>query len=267
MGSQSIELHVVTMCILSCATVLSGCGSGSKVLKEPEPLTVTKPIAAVSDQHLTATLVWVIVRGGPGTWAYNVDWDEYLIHIENHSDKLIRVTNIAVVDSLGKQVTPAGTRLQLVNQSKEATRRYKDEGLKVEAGKGAENLMIAGGVMTAAGFVVGMSALAGSTGALAASSAAAGAVILGPVLIVAGAAGAIVTSHNNSEVDEQIRSRRTLLPAILQHAEQQDLDIFFPLAPSPKQIEMTYVDSRGQHTLTIDTRSALSGLHLESQKE
>jgi hypothetical protein len=267
MGSQSIGPQLAIMCFLACAAVVPGCGGGSKVLKEPEPLTVTKPIAAVSDQHLTATLVWVIVRGGPGTWAYNVDWDEYLIHVENHSDKLIRVTNIAVVDSLGKQVTPAGTRLQLVNQSKEATRRYKDEGLKVEAGKGAESLMIAGGVLTAAGFAVGMSAMAGSTGALAASSAAAGAAILGSALIVAGAAGAIVKSNNDWEVDEQIRSRQTLLPAVLPQAEKQDLDIFFPLAPSPKQIEMTYVDSRGQHTLTIDTRSALSGLHLESQKE
>jgi hypothetical protein len=267
MGSQSIGPQLAIMCFLACAAVVPGCGGGSKVLKEPEPLTVTKPIAAVSDQHLTATLIWVIVRGGPGTWANNVDWDEYLMHVENQSNELIRVTNIVVLDSLGKQVTPAGTRLQLVNQSKEATRRYKDEGLKVEAGKGAESLMIAGGVMTAAAFAVGMSAMAGSTGALAASSAAAGAAILGPALLVAGAGAAIVKSNNQYVVDEKIRARQTLLPTVLPADHKKDLDIFFPLAPSPKQIEMTYVDSRGQHTLTIDTRAALNGLHLKSQKE
>ncbi len=51
---------------------LSGCG-GTKVLKEPEPLVVTRPLATASDQHLSATLDWVIFRDGPGTWAKNVD--------------------------------------------------------------------------------------------------------------------------------------------------------------------------------------------------
>lgn len=240
---------------------VAGCG-GSKVLKEPVPFTVTKVLADAADQRLAAALDWVIVRDGPGTWAKNVDWDEYLMRVQNLSDEPIRVTKIVVFDSLGTRIELGGNRRQLVEGSKETTRRYKDEGLKVKAGVGAEAVIIAGGVLFTAGAYVGISALAGSTSALAASSAAAGAVILGPVLIVGAVVGGAVRSMNNNEVNKHIESRQTLLPAVLPESQKQILDLFFPLAPSPRQIELTYVDSNGEHTLAIDTHSALDGLHL-----
>ena len=109
---------------------LSGCG-GTKVLKEPEPLVVTQSLATASDQRLAATLDWVIVRNGPGTWAKNVDWDEYLIRVQNLSDDSIRVTNITVLDSLGTRIETRENRKQLVKGAKETKRRYKEEGFKV----------------------------------------------------------------------------------------------------------------------------------------
>ena len=86
--------------ILLLLLALSGCG-GTKVLKESEPLVVTQSLATASDQRLTATLDWVIVRDGPGTWGKNVDWDEYLIRVQNLSDESLELTIISVVDSLG----------------------------------------------------------------------------------------------------------------------------------------------------------------------
>ena len=68
--------------------VLSGCG-GTKVLKEAQPIQTTQPLATVSDQQVTAILDWVIVRDGPGTWAKNADWDEYLLRIRNLSEQSI----------------------------------------------------------------------------------------------------------------------------------------------------------------------------------
>ncbi len=261
MGSQSIGRQLVFTCALACAVILSGCG-GSKVLKEPQPIEIKQPLATASDERLSAILNWVIVRDGPGTWAKNADWDEYLMRVQNRSDEPIRVTKIVVFDSLGTQIEPVGNRSMLVDRSKDVARRYKDEGLKVKAGEGAETLAVAGGVLTVAGAAVGIAALSGSTSALAASSAAAGAVVLGPVLLVSGAVAGMVKTINNQEVGEQIYSRHTLLPAVLTAAQEQRLDLFFPLAPSPSQIEITYVDSRGQHTLIIDTQAALEGLHL-----
>ena len=87
---------------------------------------------------------------------------------------------------------------------------------------------------------------------------AAAVVVLVPVLAV----GGIVRGVNNSKVNNQIESRQTLLPIALQEEEEKNLVIFYPLAPSPGQLELTYVNSRGEHTLIVDTQSVLDGLHL-----
>ena len=248
--------------VLMLLIALSGCG-GSKVLKEPEPLVVTQPLATASDQRLAATLDWVIVRDGPGTWAKNVDWDEYLIRVQNLSDEPIRVTNVAVLDSLGTRIEIGGNRRQLIDGTKETTHRYTDEGLKVEAGVGGGTIAVAGVAVFAATTVVGTSAviaaLGGSSAAVGATAAVLPAVVIvAPALIV----GGIVRSMNNSAVNKQIESQQTLLPAVLLAGQGQNLDLFFPLAPSPRQLQFTYVDSQGEHTLSVDTRAALNGLHL-----
>jgi len=244
--------------VLMLQIALSGCG-GSKVLKEPEPRVVTQSLATASDQRLAATLDWVIVRDGPGTWAKNVDWDEYLIRVQNLSDEPIRVTNVAVLDSLGTRIEIGGSRRQLIDGTKETTRRYTDEGLKVEAGVGGGTIAVAGVAVFAASGAVAMSALAGSATALgAAGAAAAGVVLVAPALIV----GGIVRGINNSAVNKHIESQQTLLPAVLLAGQGQNLDLFFPLAPSPRQLQFTYVDSQGEHTLSVDTRAVLDGLHL-----
>jgi len=58
----------------------------------------------------------------------------------------------------------------------------------------------------------------------------------------------------------QIESRQTL--PWLQEDEEKYLDIFFPLSPSPLQIEITYADSRGDHALIGDMQAVLEGLHV-----
>ena len=251
--------------VLMLLIALSGCG-GSKVLKEPEPLVVTQSLATASDQRLAATLDWVIVRDGPGTWAKNVDWDEYLIRVQNLSDEPIRVTNVAVLDSLGTRIEIGGNRRQLIDGTKETTHRYTDEGLKVEAGVGGGTIAVAGVAVFAATTVVGTSAVIAALGGSSAAVGAVGAtaavlpavVIVAPALIV----GGIVRSMNNSAVNKQIESQQTLLPAVLLAGQGQNLDLFFPLAPSPRQLQFTYVDSQGEHTLSVDIRAALNGLHL-----
>jgi len=241
------------------AVALSGCG-GTKMLKEPEPLVVTQSLAAASDQRLAATLDWVIVRDGPGTWAKNVDWDEYLIRVQNLSDESIQVTNITVLDSVGTLVETRENRKQLVKGTKKTKRRYKGEGLKVKAGVGTGTLVAAGAVTAA---VTAAAVASAGLGMGAATSGAAfgiatGGLILLPVLAV----GSVFRGVNNSKVNKQIESRQTLLPVVLQEEEEKSLDIFFPLAPSPRQIEITYANSQGDHTLIIDTHVALDGLHL-----
>ncbi len=240
-------------CCLLLLLGLSACG-GTKVLKEPESLVDTQALATNSDQRLSAALDWVIFRDGPGTWAKNADWDEYLIRVRNLDDDSFQLTNIIVVDSLGTRIDPRQNRRQLVKGSKETKRRYKGEGLRVKAGLSGAVLVGAGVVIAAGTSGVGAAAMAGGG----AAAGAAGVVLLVPVLAV----GGIVRGVNNSKVNNQIESRQTILPIELQQDEERVLHIFFPLSPSPQQLEIRYIDSGGEHSLVVDTRAALEGLHL-----
>ena len=89
-------ISIIALLLGPC--MLSGCG-GTKVLKEPQPIQTTQPLAAVSDQRVTATRDGVVVRDGPGTWAKNADWDEYLLRVTNRSDRPIQITSMTVIDS------------------------------------------------------------------------------------------------------------------------------------------------------------------------
>jgi hypothetical protein len=62
-------------------------------------------------------------------------------------------------------------------------------------------------------------------------------------------------------------ARQTLLPVAVKAGEEKVLDIFFPLTPSPRQIEFAYTDSQGSHKLIVDTRVVLEGLHLVQDEE
>jgi len=268
MGSQAVGRQLVFTCALVCVLMLSGCG-GTKVLKEPQPIQTTQPLATESDQRVTAILDWVIVRDGPGTWAKNADWDEYLLRVSNLSDQPIQVTRVIVVDSLDTRIESHPKRKQLVKGSKQTTRRYKDSGIKVKAGRGAGTMLVAGAAVTvigvaAASAVATGAALSGAAaGATSAGAAVGGLLLLGPALAV----GGIVRGVRNSAVSKQIEQRQTVLPLELSAGEELPLNVFFPLAPSPGMVELSYTDATGQHSLIIDTSTALNGLHIGEPKE
>jgi hypothetical protein len=242
---------------------MAGCG-GTKVLKDPEPLLVTQALATASDQRLSVTLDWVIIRDGPGTWAKNVDWDEYLISARNRSGDSLQVTNIVLVDSIGTRIETGVNRKQLVKGSRKAKRRYKDEGLTVKAGAGTGSILIAGAAVAAGSVAVAMSGpILATTTAAGATAGAVGALIVAPVLVV----GGVMRGVNNSRVNNQIELRQTLVPVELREEEEKGLNIFFPLTPSPRQVEITYSDSQGSYTLIIDTHVSLDGLHLVQATE
>ncbi len=238
--------------------VLTGCG-GTKLIKEPDPLIVTQPLVTDANESLSVTLDWVIYRDGPCTWAKNVDWDEYLIRVENVGGEDIQIKSIFVVDSLDTLIAPGATRKELVKAAKQAKKRYGDQGLKVKAGASAGVLLAAGAVTAVSAASAGAAVMYGGT-ALAAGAATG--VLLVPVLAV----GGIARGVNNSKVNNEIEIRRTHLPMDVLVGEEKSLDIFYPLAPSPKQIELTYIDSSGEHKIIIDTTKPLDGLHLTNRK-
>lgn len=262
--NKSFIQPVLAATMLLGAALLAGCG-GTKVLKESQPIQTTQPLAAAADQQVSATLDWVIVRGGPGTWARNADWDEYLMRVDNLSDRPVQITRITVVDSLETPIEPQQARKKLVKGSKQTARRYKDSGLKVKAGRGAGTMLVAGAAVTAvgvasAGAIVATSAMSGvAAGAGGAGAAVGGLLLLGPALAV----GGVVRGINNSAVNTQIEKRQTAFPLDVSGGEELTLDVFFPLAPSPQSIQLTYMYGEDEHSVVVDTRSALDGLHID----
>jgi len=258
--------HHFSIAILLSAGLITSCG-GTKMLKETQPIQTTQPLAASSDQRVEAILDWVIVRDGPGTWARNADWDEYLLSVSNLSDQPVKLMQLTIVDSLDTRIEPQLGRKQLVKNSKQTARRYKDFGIKVKAGRGVGTMLVAGAVVTAVGIgtataVAATSLMSGAAAAGSAGAAAGGLLLLGPALAV----GGIVRGVNNSKVNNEIELRQTLLPLEIPAGEKHGLNIFFPLAPSPNVVELVYVDATGERSLIIDTSKALDGLHIDAPK-
>ena len=85
-----------------------------------------------------------------------------------------------------------------------------------------------------------------------------------PAFAVAG----IVRGVRNGQVNDRIEDRQSKLPAAIAAGEEQALDLFFPLSPSPTRIQITYADAQGaSHQLDIDTSKTLAGLHLAPDPE
>ena len=264
MGSQSVGRQLVFTCALACTVMLSGCG-GTKVLKESQPIQTTQPLATVSDQQVTAILDWVIVRDGPGTWAKNADWDEYLLRVSNLSDQPIQVTRVIVVDSLDTRIESQSRRRHLVKGSKKTARRYKESGIKVKAGQGTGKMIVAAAAVTAVGVglaygAAGAALMSGAATVGSAGAVAGGLVLVGPAIVL------LHAIHNNA-VGEEIVLRQTELPLEVSASEELKPDVFFPISPSPGMVELIYTDASGEHSLVIDTSTALDGLHIDTPTE
>jgi len=240
--------------LMLCATVvLAGCG-GAKLVRHPSTPTPIGSLVQASDGRLAASVDWVIVQNGPGAWAKNGDWDEYLVRVRSQEAGPVTITGAWVVDSLGTRLPGGSDRSDLVRASKASVRRYKSSGMHVQAGLGGATIAAAG-VGASYGTAT---ALAGGT---AMGGAYAGALLFTVAAPVFGVAG-IMRGVHNGQVNREIGKRHALLPRTLADASEQSLDLFFPLAPAPQRIDIEYTDAGGAHVLGIDTRVALAGLHL-----
>ena len=129
--------------------------------------------------------------------------------------------------------------------------------MEVKAGLG-------GGAMLAAGVLGGTAAVGAGAAALYMSSAAAAATLGVLLAAPALAAGGVVKSINQHRVDERISQLHAALPFSLGPDETRGVNFFFPLAPSPRKLEVIYLvtGEDSERMLEVDISSALEGLHL-----
>ncbi len=239
---------------------LGGCG-GTKILDKPVPVKIEKPLASASDDNIRVNLDWVIVRDGPGSWAKKADWDEYLITVKNAGERPMEITGVAVYDSTGYRLQSSDDRKKLIKRSKETERRYLDLGISLEAGWGsAGTTILVGSAVTVGGVATAVeSAYVGSTATTTAGAAAG--LLIGPAIVTIG----VVQVVRNKKVAREIRHRRTRLPLLLAPQNAVTLDLFFPLAPSPRQLVLDYRIGGDDYRLDVNTESALWGLHIHPE--
>ena len=250
--------NVIILSGLVITSLLTGCG-GSKILRNPVAVDTQAALVAASDGTISADLDWVIVRDGPGTWAKNADWDEYLIQVRNLSSSDITIEAVVVYDSLDNKMDSSDSRKKLIKGTKATSKRYKGHDIDVKAGLGGATLAAAGGATyLASGALIVASWSAGASTVAVAGVTAVGAVVAAPVLVV----GGVFRGVNNARVTNRIEDRHTPLPLNIAAQDQAALDIFFPLSPSPRRVEIYYADASGSHIMSLDTSVALSGLHL-----
>lgn len=254
-----------SLLMLMLCTVTTSCGGGTKVLKEPQQIEITRPLASFENSDVSIDIDWIIVSNGPGSWAENAYWDEYLIAVRNIGSDILSITDVVVFDSKGNRILPLSNRKKLVKKSKKLIRKYKEDEIDVHPGMGSGQLLATGGALTVTGVSIGYAAAStmapyggASAGATAAGVVGVGLILAGPVVAVA----AIIRASNNSEVDKEIKDRRTILPAALDTANSSRLHLFFPIAVSPSHLVVRYEVAGKHQEVTIDTRDQLMGLHL-----
>ncbi len=250
--------------MISFVLLLAGC-AGTKVLDEPTLPPDRNPLAVARDRATTATLDWVIVRDGPGTWAKNADWDQYLLRLENRSTTDLRITEVYVEDSMGTKVFPGRDRKGLIAGSKQAADRYQDADIKVKAGTGtavmAATVM---GTTLVGGSVVGVGLAHTAFASLFGVSTSFGAAVTtaGAGLVLVGPAMVIRNRRNQRKVDARIQDIRSRLPFPVEAGMVKRAALFFPISPSPRHIVISYRQGESTQTLRLETRESLAGLHL-----
>jgi hypothetical protein len=256
-----------TVLLFCLAILLSSC-AGSKLINDPGPIELTKPLEQSSDRRVTVMLQWVIICGGPGSWVEHANWDEYLLSVDNRTGEDIQITGAQVTDSMGFQHSSNSSRRQLAKASKEVIKRYQATSIEVIAGYGGGVALIAAGVgagyLASAALDVAVEAalMGGATATGAMAVAANAALVVAPILIV----GGVMQGVNNHKVTAEIVSRHTAFPVIVAANTSLQLDLFFPLAPSPQSIDIAYSGSFGKRLISLDTNEVLYGLHVVSPK-
>lgn len=246
---MSIRLHAT---VLLMALLLSACGA--KIVKDAPPPPMDRVIAEAASPHARAQVAWVLVSEGPGSWAEEAVWDEYLIRVRNTSAAPLEVVGAVVQDSSGHDAAPLASRKELIQASKATARRYKEQGVSVYAGLGGASMVKLGAGSVAAGIAY-PSLVAGSWTTVGVTL---GLVVTGPVLGTIG----FVRASRARKMDKRIHARQTPLPLTIPPGEEVVLDLFFPIMPAPNSVTIGYRQDGVENAVAIDTRQALAGLHL-----
>ncbi len=220
---------------------------------------ISEPVGSSQDEHLSASIDYIIVRDGPGSWANNADWDQYRLTVHNLGSTAIQIERIVVVDAFDTAIAPENSRKDLVRGSREARRRHAAADIDIKSGAAAPTLVGTGAATTAlgvgtvsaasSGALVSGGLASGGTASLAGASAvASGLLVLGPALVATG----VVRGINNKKVDDHIKDSAATLPLDVGTQESVLLDVYFPIVPVPVKLVVVYRCADALRQVVID---------------
>ena len=241
---------------------ISGCATGNKIIEQPEPFELNTPLGTWKGKTLNISLDWIIVRDGPGAWATNAYWDQYIFHVENLSETDVHISNVYIVDFLRQKVLVSNEiqsdRFRWL--SKNIARRYRRENIPIQPGAGMDV------VQTVAGSVF----VAGTTLHVLGTIASGMPIIGGGAPLVAGAAlpvliaPVLMESYTQYQVYREMHELHETLPIHIEPFQGKRFNLFFPISPAPQKIVMEFTTSnKRKKRIELNTTKSLAGLHLQ----
>lgn len=208
-----------------------GCVSTKyKLAKKNTPPVQPLNIAFPPSPPLEVALAALISYGGPGSWKRQALWDEYVVALENHSDRSLTIDSAVLTDSAGAIYTPGSDPWALEKRSKKLEKQYRDRGEAFIRVAGPGVVIVGVGAATA-------SAAAGSTAFVSAGvvGAAMATIIVLPVYY---ATVLGINHHNKKAVMTEFNRRRLPLPLTLAPGEMRTGSLFYPMVRSPSSLTL-----------------------------
>jgi hypothetical protein len=238
---------VLCLIVCQCGCVATKYKLAKKDTAPVQPINIAFPPSL----PLEATLAALISYGGPGSWKREALWDEYVVTLENHSERPLSIDSATLADSAGTLYAAGSDPWALEKQSKKLEKQYRDRGEGFIRAAGPGVLIVGVGAAT-------VSAAAGSTvfvsGAVV--GAALATVVVLPVyyLSVLG-----INHHNKKAVMNEFKRRRLPLPLTLAPGDARTGSLFYPMVRSPNSLVLHWSDGTSGATavLPLDFLQAL----------
>src|ERR1700733_11231373 len=225
-----------------------------KLAKKNTPPVQLLNIAFPSSPPLQTTLDTLISYSGPGSWKREALWDEYVVTLENHGERPLRIDSATLADSVGTPYAAGSDPWALEKQSKKLEKQYRDRGEAFLRAAGPGVLIVGVGAATVS------------------AAAAGGAVFIAPA--VAGAAVATIVAlpvyylsvvginhYNKKAVMTEFKRRRLPLPLTLTPGETRTGSLFYPMLRSPDSLSL-YMSSDSGTTTAVLPLEFLHALHV-----
>jgi hypothetical protein len=245
--------YVTAATVVAVLCNQSGCvASKYKLAKKNTPPVELLSVPFPPSGPLQAKLAALITYGGPGSWKREALWDEYILTLQNSSERPVTIDSTTMTNSDGLVVTAGVDPWALEKQSKILEEQYRSSGLAFARTAGAGVLIVGAGAAAAAATTTSVYVSAAAAGAVVAT------VVVLPVyyLSVWG-----INHHNKKAVMTEYTRRRLPLPLTLAPGETQTGGMFYPMVRDPRSLELHWSieNADGQATLLLDF---LHGLHV-----